>query len=1147
MAENPYPIPRQLRQSGILVGDGGDTYGPFDFSIFDPEDVFVFIREENEPRFKELNGVVITKVNGNSATNALDKFTFKAPENLPATTRYLVLSSRLAARAAGVISGTRLDPTALEKELSKIAAQQQEQHRDLGRSWKSDFGQPGMTMDADLSDGDTFMKLGDRIVKGPKAHDIAHAQEYAADAKVSKEAAEISAAQAQAAEEHAVEVTETLQAEVTAAIDEMETKLEGAAEGLVSAAAWSQLVATPGTRIGQPGRVSGIDAGTHTDPVVGGTVPNGGAYRWSGSGWQRTGDAIDPIAIQSDLDQVRLKANNDVTSVSSPTLQTKAATVSAARVDSISAWSPADFSGWTFTWSPSEIMIVDSFEPFLNIGVTVSYLELRVWQRPIANSASATAMGSLDGDREVYSRTIPVAEVSEAIGVFKHVRIDISSLGLVLPGFIYGAELIARTSGGAFAPIAGAPTSYTGTHPQWERGWIRTIAGNTGPVSPASRLTFRLNRSSARGIDTLQGNIAALADNFSSRSDIAVADTGFAGRYGLSNNFRGVQVGIEIYEPTIGTDLVIPFHVASDCAYVYLRVYQRRSDISTSAAFGNDPADIVVLDKLVLIADAGLAAGVAGTATIELSDLPVMQAGHLYGFELTGKTAAMTAAIIAMANTSQPSGSPQWVRGWYTTAAPPNWTAFNATTGLSARVNKAAFQAHDVPETPIAPALLSPDYQIRSQLGFTAYIPPVELRRPSGRVRSAGTILTFDAPVSSVRTGTLSLALQPTSGISPVLPTLDQYLTDVTLVRVSDGATLVQGTDYVVYPDQGAVGLPASGTPFDVNYTITGHSQRYDMVSFNPTTKAVVVTKGGDRVRDPDYYAAVAPAGNIPLYRAFITRYGVDLIPIMHHRRMLRDDLKSDYAARMAYNRSCLPKTLKSLRSGNAVKLIGYGDSITAIGGGGIEPDGAVRDMASWISGMPADTKATIPTYDGAGGLGAHIRVGWNWILKAALEARYSSTITYLNFGWSGTTSANSGNNGLNPARLNRILSEGPALMVLAFGMNELGSTSTYANVVNIIQQAKAAGMEVIVLTPPRCNEIGRSAVYDGWRKTHDDLVLAAIDTASAYVSTFEIAGKGFEGAMARSPKSMCMQNLYNHPWPLELAEIGRWLAQIFD
>ncbi len=70
------------------------------------------------------------------------------------------------------------------------------------------------------------------------------------------------------------------------AVDE---DISGAEAGLVSAETWAVLAAIAGTRAGQPGRVIGPDAGTHTDPVVGGTVANTGEFRWSVSpaGWKR--------------------------------------------------------------------------------------------------------------------------------------------------------------------------------------------------------------------------------------------------------------------------------------------------------------------------------------------------------------------------------------------------------------------------------------------------------------------------------------------------------------------------------------------------------------------------------------------------------------------------------------------------------------------------------------------------------------------------------------------------------------------------------------------------------------------------------------------------------------------------------------------
>lgn len=71
-------------------------------------------------------------------------------------------------------------------------------------------------------------------------------------------------------------------------------RAEGAAAFRVSIAyaTWAGLSAVTGTSAGQSAGVFGPDAGTHTDPVVGGTVDNIGIYSWSVSpaGWLRLGD-----------------------------------------------------------------------------------------------------------------------------------------------------------------------------------------------------------------------------------------------------------------------------------------------------------------------------------------------------------------------------------------------------------------------------------------------------------------------------------------------------------------------------------------------------------------------------------------------------------------------------------------------------------------------------------------------------------------------------------------------------------------------------------------------------------------------------------------------------------------------------------------
>src|SRR5690606_9909956 len=78
-----------------------------------------------------------------------------------------------------------------------------------------------------------------------------------------------------------------------------EDAVEGSAAGAVQFATWAELSAIEGDREGQPGRVALSDGGTHTDPVVGGTVDNSGEYSWSVSpaGWHRVADLFNPAGL----------------------------------------------------------------------------------------------------------------------------------------------------------------------------------------------------------------------------------------------------------------------------------------------------------------------------------------------------------------------------------------------------------------------------------------------------------------------------------------------------------------------------------------------------------------------------------------------------------------------------------------------------------------------------------------------------------------------------------------------------------------------------------------------------------------------------------------------------------------------------------
>jgi hypothetical protein len=66
---------------------------------------------------------------------------------------------------------------------------------------------------------------------------------------------------------------------------------------------WAALSPIAGSTAGQRAEVTGTDAGTHTDPVVGGTVANEGIYSWSASpvGWHRVANRDTAQSVRDDV------------------------------------------------------------------------------------------------------------------------------------------------------------------------------------------------------------------------------------------------------------------------------------------------------------------------------------------------------------------------------------------------------------------------------------------------------------------------------------------------------------------------------------------------------------------------------------------------------------------------------------------------------------------------------------------------------------------------------------------------------------------------------------------------------------------------------------------------------------------------------
>lgn len=136
----PYPLPREIRSTGSLAFDGVNaTFGPFDFKIFDIEDVAVYLKHDGETVFSATEAVTVSKTSGDD----YDTFSVTFDEVHPATSAYLIQGERTPERSVAVTKGGGINTSALEKEFSKSAIVDQEMIRDLGRALKFPHGASG--------------------------------------------------------------------------------------------------------------------------------------------------------------------------------------------------------------------------------------------------------------------------------------------------------------------------------------------------------------------------------------------------------------------------------------------------------------------------------------------------------------------------------------------------------------------------------------------------------------------------------------------------------------------------------------------------------------------------------------------------------------------------------------------------------------------------------------------------------------------------------------------------------------------------------------------------------------------------------------------------------------------------------------------
>ena len=349
-----------------------------------------------------------------------------------------------------------------------------------------------------------------------------------------------------------------------------------------------------------------------------------------------------------------------------------------------------------------------------------------------------------------------------------------------------------------------------------------------------------------------------------------------------------------------------------------------------------------------------------------------------------------------------------------------------------------------------------------------------------------------------------------------------------------NGKKLQEGVDYHLNR-MGAVSQLNNKTgepkkkPIPATASFSYFPERYDSIFFDPENGLMSVVQGVVRIIDAEEYIPAMPAGKIRLCNIAVTGDNIRIIPTYAKANVI---VKGDLTA-----------FIKKLKAGKPVKVLGYGDSITAVQKGRLlyTPNSKAHDRyEGYLSRFPKDTVALVKKFDFNDGVGKkHCKLGWNWKLVETIEKKYGNKVEYFNCGIGGTCSAVTRRHGLFPERIKAALAVKPDLVVLAFGMNELGKTSTKKNVDEIIKRFKAVGADVIVMGVPQINGT-RSDTMDKWQKTNDILRKVAQANNCPFVDTTQVN-------LGIIPEHVCSSNRYNHPGINELKKYGEALAEVLE
>lgn len=610
------------------------------------------------------------------------------------------------------------------------------------------------------------------------------------------------------------------------------------------------------------------------------------------------------------------------------------------------------------------------------------------------------------------------------------------------------------------------------------------------------------------------------------------------------------------------------FQVAAGTATVRYRLWRRPLSAAWMAQGPGDASDTQLgSTQNIAVGTLGILAGgprayiqfsVGATVTVE--------AGYLYIHELEALDGSGNRLLSGIEYKNVTGLTTDQYRKWRRAGGPTNsWSnQVTSTTFVycyDLRVN--GFLVRD-----------TPDYYNSTVESCTAAVSGSTVT-VSGNMSSEGAMTRFSGSVTldaatggTVTDEAVTLTVSGGAAVQYSYQTNRTLYADLSSVVVKDASTLavlVNGTDYWSIPELGAFSLPGtSGSPRNVLISYTWKKQRYDVIHYTPSTGVVAVTKGTERDRDQAEFIPSVPVGSIPLFNVHVRGGGNIAVPVFDVAEGVRRVRWNEFQQELARNRRLLRPVIKKLRAGLPVKIVSYGDSNFAQMGGAYSL-AAVRSAANTIyhdrtkdtGGLlrtPAygsDVLATIPTYDNGDGAGSvHTRYGPMWEIIRALQAAYSSTITYVNRSIPGSDSRNSIYQGLDSTRLTPAVAENADLVFIGFGMNELGQTYTQANVTAICQAFQANGVSIpVVAGCYRPNYLDANATHTAarWKDTQKQLWNASRACNAPLFGTDLFYGEGETGPLGLSQYDLCAGTKDVHPGIREWSVVGAAWSLNFD